>query len=186
MDKRCRRNDRLVPHRRTPSTGLNQDTSISKQSVRFTKNSVKLNDVLAELVVPSAITPALNPTTSTTAIYYSFTNIGFNFVDTTKLIVVGNKVVIKSPSINADIRGLLADLHALAPEGGSTSGNMLSGLMPIAPLEATSAIENLNFAHIAQSSQILAASKIQSTPHRTQTKSVPVTSWTLETLPSAS
>jgi Ca2+-binding RTX toxin-like protein len=42
-------------------------------------------------------------------------------------------------------------LQALGLEGGSTWGNMVSGLLPIASLEAASVIENLNFARGSQS-----------------------------------
>lgn len=78
-----------------------------------------------------------------------FTNIGFSLVNTTKLNVIADKVVSDAASINADIERLMAELQALGLEGGSTWGNMVSSLMPIALLEAKSAIENLNFARRA-------------------------------------
>ena len=124
---------------------------MSTQSERFTEAAAKLGGALAKLAIPSANAPTLNSTSATPADSSGFTNIGLNFVDATKLNVIGDKVVIDAASINGDIEGLLADLQALGLEGGSTWGNMVSGLMPIASLEAASAIENLNFARGAQS-----------------------------------
>ena len=124
---------------------------MSTQSERFTEAAAKLSGALANLAIPSANALTLNSTSAAPVGSSGFTNIGFNFVDAIKLNVIGDKEVIDAASIDGDIQGLLADLQALGLEGGSTWGNMVSGLMPIASLEAASAIENLNFARGAQS-----------------------------------
>ncbi|MGZ0190273.1 MAG: S8 family peptidase, partial [Alphaproteobacteria bacterium] len=53
-------------------------------------------------------------------------------------------------SKNVDIAGLLADLEALGLTNGSTWGNTVSGLLPIASLEAAAGLGNLNVARGAQ------------------------------------
>lgn len=124
---------------------------MSTQSEHFTEAAAKLGGALAKPTVPSANVPALNASSTSTAGSSGLTNIGINFVDATKLNIIGDKVVIDAASANRDIEDLLAELQALGLEGGSTWGNIVSGLMPIASLEAASALENLNFARGAQS-----------------------------------
>lgn len=93
---------------------------MSTQSERFTEAAAKLGGALANLAIPSANALTLNSTSAAPAGSSGFTNIGFNFVDATKLNVIGDKVVIDAASIDGDIQGLLADLQALGLEGGST------------------------------------------------------------------
>lgn len=112
---------------------------MATQSERYAEIAAKLGGTLTQLAVPAPPESGSNAIGAT-----------LGFFDSTALNIINGKVVIDAASIDGDIEGLLADLQAHGLEGGATWGNMVSGLLPIASLEAISALENLNFARGAQ------------------------------------
>ncbi len=62
--------------------------------------------------------------------------------------IVGDKVVIDAVAVD-DTDALLGELEALGLENGTSFGHVVSGLLPIASLEAAAGLENLQFARPA-------------------------------------